>query len=98
MQICSRCNTSVSDTAQECPQCKSDLKEFSVTAVALKKLVDNPRVFAINLAISDDACPACQAVQGTYAKGEAPLLPVEGCSHPAGCRCFYQPLLTDIYP
>jgi hypothetical protein len=88
----------VSDTAQECLQCKSDLKEFSVTAVALKKLVDNPRVFAINLAIGDDACPACQAIQGTYAKDQTPLLPVEGCSHPSGCRCFYQPLLTDIYP
>lgn len=98
MQICSRCNTSAPDTAQECPKCNSDLKEFSVTAVSLKKLVENSRVYAINLATADDACPACQAVQGTYAKDQVPTLPVEGCSHPNGCRCFYQPLLEEIYP
>jgi len=75
-----------------------ELSQYSVTAVSLKKLVENPRVNAIHLATSDDACPACQAIQGTYAKNEAPILPVEGCSHPQGCRCFYQPLLEEIYP
>jgi hypothetical protein len=25
-------------------------------------------------------------------------LPVEGCSHALGCRCFYQPVLDEIYP
>jgi hypothetical protein len=27
-----------------------------------------------------------------------PELPVRGCSHKNGCRCFYEPFLTDIYP
>jgi hypothetical protein len=98
MQICSHCKTSASDTAQECPNCKSDLTEFSMTAVSLKKLIDNPRVFAINLETADDACPACQAAQGTFTKDNVPTLPIEGCSDANGCRCFYQPMLTEIYP
>ena len=98
MQICSRCSTSASDTQQQCPKCQADLREFSVAAVSLKKLVENSRVYAIHVSTGDDACPACQAVQGTYAKDKAPTLPVEGCSHPSGCRCFYQPMLEEIYP
>ena len=98
MQICSRCNTSAPDSTSECPKCSADLKEWSITSVTLKKLIENPRVYAINLATADDACPACQIIQGTYAKDQVPLLPVEGCSSPNGCRCFYQPLLEEIYP
>jgi hypothetical protein len=98
MQICSRCSTSVPDSVKECTNCQADLVQFSMTAVSLKKLIANPRVNAINLATSEDACPACQAIQGTYSKENAPSLPVEGCSHPNGCRCFYQPLLEEIYP
>ena len=98
MQICSRCYTSVPDAVKECTNCQADLSQDSMTAVSLKKLIANPRVFAINLATGEDACPACQAIQGTYSKEKAPILPVEGCSHPNGCRCFYQPLLEEIYP
>lgn len=98
MPICSRCNTSAPDTARVCPACAADLTTESVTAVALKKLQDNPRVYAIHIATSEEACPACKAVQGTYAKDKVPALPVEGCSHPDGCRCFYQPMLEEIYP
>ena len=98
MQICSRCSASSPDSAQECTQCNADLTIYSMTAVSLKKLIENPRVNAIHLATCDDACPACQAVQGTYSKGNVPNLPVEGCSHPLGCRCFYQPMLEEIYP
>jgi hypothetical protein len=98
MQICSRCSTSVPDAIKECPKCQADLSQYSITAVSLKKLLDNPRVFAINVATGEDACPACQAIQGTYEKDKAPALPVEGCSHQNGCRCFYQPLLEEIYP
>jgi hypothetical protein len=98
MQICSCCSTSAPDSALECPHCQADLRKFSTTAIALGKLVANPRVYAIHVATSDEACPACQAVQGTYAKDEVPVLPVEGCSHALGCRCIYQPLLEEIYP
>ena len=36
-----------------------------------------------------------------YAKQQRlldPTLPVEGCSHGLGCRCYYEPVLTEIYP
>jgi len=98
VQICSRCNTQTDDSATTCPQCGADLKEFSVTAATLRKFQENPRVSAVHVIVHADACPACQAIQGTYPKDRVPKLPVEGCSHPNGCRCFYQPLLEEIFP
>ena len=98
MQTCSRCQTLAPDDASHCPHCDADLKEFSTSAVALKEFQHNPRVYAVQVATAEDACPACLAVQGTYPKDQAPHLPVEGCSHPQGCRCFYQPFLEEIYP
>jgi hypothetical protein len=65
---------------------------------ALKKFRANERVSNVRLIVSGDCCPACTAHEGTYDKNEAPLLPIEGCSHPTGCRCFYEPMLTVIYP
>jgi len=65
---------------------------------ALKKFQDNPRVKNIRLIVSADCCPACAAYEGTYDKFKAPTLPIEGCSHPNGCRCFYEPMLNIIYP
>ena len=65
---------------------------------ALKKFQENDRVQNVRLIVSKDSCPACAAQAGTYDKFEAPPLPVEGCSRPGGCRCFYEPLLTAIYP
>ncbi len=98
MQTCSRCNSNSPDTATTCPKCGADLKEASTTAVALRKFQENPRVNAVNVVVHEDACPACQAIQGTYPKDRVPRLPVEGCSHESGCRCFYQPLLEEIFP
>lgn len=98
MQTCSICNTQSDDGATICPNCGADLQEFSEQAAALRKFHENPRVTAINLSVHEDACPACQELQGTYPKDRAPKLPVEGCSHEHGCRCFYQPLLAEIFP
>ncbi len=98
MQTCSRCNAQSPDTIDACPGCGADLKVFSTTAVALQKFLDNPRVAMINVISFEDSCPACQAIQGTYPKDQAPKLPVEGCSHENGCRCFYQPFLGEIFP
>jgi hypothetical protein len=98
VQTCSRCYTQSPDHIQVCPKCQADLREFSATAQELIKFQQNPRVQMVTVSVSDDACPACQQAQGTYAKDQAPVLPVEGCSHVHGCRCHYQPLLSEIYP
>ena len=65
---------------------------------ALKKFQANERVKNVRLIVAGDCCPVCAAHEGTYDKHAAPLLPIEGCSHPKGCRCFYEPMLTVIYP
>jgi len=78
--------------------CHADLGEYSNTALAIKRFRANPRVKNIRLVVAHDGCPACRAMEGTYDKGLAPSLPVEGCSHALGCRCFYEPMLTEIYP
>lgn len=98
MQTCSRCNTLSPDTAKTCANCGADLKETSTAAVALRKFQDNPRIYAVNIVVHADACPACMEIQGTYPKDRVPKIPVEGCSHENGCRCFYQPLLEEVFP
>ena len=65
---------------------------------ALQKFQENPRVINVRLIVAADCCPACAAYEGTYDKFKVPQLPIEGCSHPYGCRCFYQPMLNTIYP
>jgi hypothetical protein len=64
----------------------------------LKKLQDNPRVKSIRVIVADDCCPTCAMYEGTYEKNEVVKLPIEGCSHQNGCRCFYEPMLNIIYP
>ncbi len=98
MQTCSKCNTQSPDTATLCVNCKADLNEFSNTAIALKRFIENPRVQYVRIAVSNDCCPACRELQGAYPKNAVPNLPAEGCSHHLGCRCFYEPFLDEIYP
>lgn len=98
MQTCSICQTQSPDTATVCKGCKANLRESSVTAIALKRLQSNRRVHNIRLVVAHDCCPACHEAEGTFPKDQAPALPVEGCSHPLGCRCFYEPMLNEIYP
>jgi RNA polymerase subunit RPABC4/transcription elongation factor Spt4 len=98
MQICSNCAASSQDNAQICHKCGLDLREYSTTAVALKKFQNNTRVKNVRLVVPDDACPACRDVEGTYPKDQAPRLPVEGCSEKHGCQAFYEPMLNEIYP
>jgi hypothetical protein len=66
--------------------------------LALERLRANPRVSKIRLIVAHDACPACCELEGSYDKKNVPPLPVHSCSHPKGCRCFYQPWLEEIYP
>jgi RNA polymerase subunit RPABC4/transcription elongation factor Spt4 len=98
VQTCSRCFTISPDSARVCANCQADLMEFSTTAVTLKKLKENPRVRAIRISVHADDCPVCAAIQATYSKDNVPHLPVEGCSHEDGCRCFFEPVLTEISP
>jgi RNA polymerase subunit RPABC4/transcription elongation factor Spt4 len=98
LQTCSRCHTQSPDTTLVCPSCGADLKGLSTTGEALRKFQENPRVRMVNVIVHADACPACQEIQGTYPIDQAPKIPVEGCSHEHGCRCFYQPVLEEIFP
>lgn len=98
MRTCAKCHAQMPDEATECENCHADLNEWSTTAVALKKHINNPRVKYILLMVDDDCCPACRVAKGAYTKDNVPVLPVEGCSHPLGCRCFYQPFLEELYP
>lgn len=95
MQTCSQCNATSPDTALTCTHCGADLSLFSMRAVTLRRLQANPRVRAIRLSVAQDACPACQELFGTYPKDAAPALPHLACSHPQGCRCFYEPVLSE---
>jgi hypothetical protein len=74
------------------------LVEKSETSLARQKMQANDRVTKIRVSVQGDCCPACAAVQGAYDKTSVPILPVEGCSHGLGCRCFYEPVLNEIYP
>lgn len=98
MQTCSRCFTQSDDEIHICPSCGADLDEYSQTSQALKRFQANPRVYQVKLTVSHDACPSCTQARGSYKKDQVPKLPVEGCSHPQGCRCFYEPMLSEIFP
>ena len=95
MQTCSRCNATSPDQARQCAHCNADLQEFSTTAVALKRMRENPRVRLIRVSVAHDGCPHCYELMKTYPKDEAPSLPHAGCSHPNGCRCIYEPVLSE---
>ena len=98
MQTCSKCNAQSPDLATTCISCGADLREYSLTNISLKRLQANPRVKNIRLIVAEDACPVCLMYEATYPKDEVPKLPIAGCSHGHGCRCFYQPSLSDLYP
>ncbi len=98
MQTCSLCNVSSPDQATHCIHCQADLSVYSTTAQALQRFRANPRVAAVKVMTNDAACSYCHERLGTYEKNQVPHLPHLGCSHPQGCRCFYVPVLSDIYP
>jgi hypothetical protein len=98
LQTCSVCNLQSPDEALTCSRCGSDLRHLSSVAVARSRMQANPRVSLIRVSVGDDCCPACAAAQGAHPKHDVPVLPIEGCSHSLGCRCFYEPVLTEIFP
>lgn len=52
----------------------------------------------VRILTNRDCCPVCQAMDGVYEFDEVPELPIEGCSHPDGCRCYYAPVLDRFGP
>ena len=98
MQTCYLCNAQSPDDAIYCHECNADLRVFSTANFALKKFQENPRIRDIRLVVADDACPVCSAHEGTYPKDRVPKLPIQGCSHPNGCRCFYEPSIQELFP
>jgi hypothetical protein len=67
-------------------------------AAALEKFKANPRISKIRVIVPPDACPTCRHLEGEYEKDEVPELPVLECSHPLGCRSFYEPKIEEIFP
>jgi hypothetical protein len=98
VQTCSLCNASSPDQASHCVNCNADLAENSTLARALERFKGNPRVKAVTIASSYNACSYCAEQLGTYSLDKVPPLPHKGCSHTNGCRCFYIPILNEIYP
>jgi hypothetical protein len=52
----------------------------------------------VRILASRDSCPVCKALEGAYEFDKVPELPHEGCSHPLGCRCHYEPVLDRFGP
>ncbi|NMB54248.1 MAG: hypothetical protein GYA15_06060 [Leptolinea sp.] len=98
VRTCPYCHTQITDAEEVCPSCGASLDAYSEKHAALIKYRANNRVQSIRLVVAADCCPACRRLEGTYSKEEVPLLPASGCSHENGCRCFYEPILTEIYP
>lgn len=95
MQTCSLCNASSPDTTVACVNCRANLRDFSTNAVSLHNMRQNPHVKAIRISIAHDACPYCYELMQTYPKDQVPQIPHQGCSHPNGCRCVYEPVLAQ---
>jgi hypothetical protein len=98
VRTCTVCNASSPDAAENCLRCDADLSIHSQTAKALVDFQNNERVYEVRLIVAHDCCPACREGEGAYPKDDVPKLPVNGCSHALGCRCYYEPALVDIYP
>lgn len=64
----------------------------------LEKIIKGGIATKVRILASHDSCPVCRRVEGAYSFDDVPELPIEGCSHPMGCRCFYAPVLDRLGP
>jgi hypothetical protein len=64
----------------------------------LEKIQSGGIATKVRILANHDSCPVCRSVEGAYAFDDVPALPLEGCSHPMGCRCFYAPVLDRHGP
>ncbi len=60
--------------------------------------IKNGLATKVRIMANRDCCPACRAASGAYEFAQVPELPLEGCSHPNGCRCSYAPVLDMFGP
>lgn len=64
----------------------------------LEKIQSGGIATKVRILANHDSCPVCRRVEGAYDFDEVPELPLEGCSHPMGCRCYYAPVLDRRGP
>lgn len=76
----------------------SEEKQRKEQKAALKRIQEGGIATKVRIMASRDSCPVCRALEGAYDFDEVPELPHEGCSHPAGCRCIYAPVLDRRGP
>lgn len=60
--------------------------------------IKNGLATKVRILTNRDCCPVCEAMEGAYGFDDVPELPLEGCSHPHGCRCHYAPVLDQFGP
>ncbi len=65
---------------------------------ALEKIKKGGIATKVRILVAREACPACRSVEGAYEFADVPELPVEGCSSPDGCTCYYAPVLDRFGP
>jgi MoaA/NifB/PqqE/SkfB family radical SAM enzyme len=52
-------------------------------------------IHGIRIVSAPDSCSSCQRLAGkVYQPDETPVIPIQECSHPQGCRCVYSPLMS----
>ena len=73
-------------------------KSAAVHREILEKIQDGGIATKVRILANHDCCPVCRSVEGAYDFDEVPELPLEGCSHPMGCRCHYAPVLDRRGP
>ena len=78
--------------------------QFALAAVIVigkKRSRDELREYAgqefvtrVEILCNDDSCTTCKAAaMRKYSLKNAPLLPIDGCTHENGCRCCYTPIV-----
>jgi hypothetical protein len=85
------------NTSRAAQQAKFE-KDQAEHAAALKRIWEGGVATKVRILANHDCCPVCNAVEGAYEFDEVPELPLEGCSHPQGCRCHYAPVLDRFGP
>lgn len=73
-------------------------KQAEAHQEALARIKEGGVATKVRILASHDSCPVCRTLEGAYEFDAVPSLPIEGCSHPLGCRCRYEPVLDRFGP